>query len=424
MQENEHDYRSLQDSEALMQAFMRHSPVVAFMKDAEGRYVYANERLSSLFQVTLDFLRGKTDFDWLPEKVAQQIRENDQMVLLTGQTIELLETIPTPDGISRYWMVLKFPFTKVDGQKFVGGIAVDITRRIEAEERLAESERRYRHLTESSLGLICSHDLNGYLLSINPAAVRTLGYEASEMIGKDMREFVMPPLRQHFDRYLERVRQNGSDDGLMLLLTKDGQTRTWKYHNTLFSEEGKPDYVLGHAQDVTELKREQETARRLSFTDDLTGLYNRRGFLMLAEQQLKLARRQRTEKSLLLVYADMDGLKQINDRFGHQEGSLAIIKTAEIFRQVFRESDVIARLGGDEFVVLMLNATDESSEAMPVRLQEKLREYNAQNNNRFNLALSVGTRAIDSEGAIPLEEMLAKADAAMYKQKRRKESQS
>jgi diguanylate cyclase (GGDEF)-like protein/PAS domain S-box-containing protein len=413
--------RDLQASEERLQAFMRHSPVLAFMKDAEGRYVYINPMMERTFDIRLSALKGKADFDWLPPAVAQTVRENDATVLATGRTVETLEMLPTPDGRPRHWMVIKFPFRQSDGQDLVGGVAVDVTALKEAEERLSDSEGRYRRLFESSVGFMCTHDLEGRFLTINAAASRSLGYEPPDMIGKSVREFLAPQVRQYFGAYLERIRQNRTDDGLMLLATQAGETRTWKYHNARVTEPGKADYVLGHAQDVTDLIQAQELAKSLSLTDELTGLYNRRGFFTLAKQHFRLARTRRTEKGSLLLYADMDGLKQINDRFGHDEGSVALVKVAEILRSIFRDTDIIARIGGDEFVVLTINASVSSSDALYSRLQESIRQHNAQTQQPFQLSLSCGVAAVNGDGPASIEDLLKQADDAMYADKRRKQ---
>lgn len=157
--------------------------------------------------------------------------------------------------------------------------------------------------------------------------------------------------------------------------------------------------------------------RSLSLLDDLTGLYNRRGFMALAEQQLKLARR--NEKEMLIIYADMDGLKSINDRFGHLEGSQAITQSAEILRNTFRTSDVVARLGGDEFAVLAVDATDADAQQLIARLYENIHQYNLKSNKPYALSLSAGvSRPTDNQSSV--EDLLVEADEAMYEQKRSK----
>lgn len=117
----------------------------------------------------------------------------------------------------------------------------------------------YRHVVEHGLGLICMHDLDGVLLFVNPAAARLLGYEPHEGIGKKLSLFLAPSMRPHFGAYLERIRSQPTDSGLMRVITKRGEERVWAYHNIRYEEPGHPPYVLGHAQDITErIQREQE----------------------------------------------------------------------------------------------------------------------------------------------------------------------
>jgi len=117
----------------------------------------------------------------------------------------------------------------------------------------------YRHVVEHGRGLICMHDLDGALLFVNPAAARALGYEPREMIGKKISLVLTPSMRYLFDAYLERIRSQPTDSGLMRVITKRGQERIWAYHNIRYEEPGQAAYVLGHAQDVTEqIQREEE----------------------------------------------------------------------------------------------------------------------------------------------------------------------
>jgi len=116
----------------------------------------------------------------------------------------------------------------------------------------------YRHVVEHGQGLICLHDLDGVLLFINPAAARALGYEPHEGIGKKLSRFLAPSTRPMFSAYLERIRHQPTDSGLMRVLTKNGQERVWTYHNIRYEEAGQPPYVLGHAQDITEQVRHEE----------------------------------------------------------------------------------------------------------------------------------------------------------------------
>lgn len=155
--------------------------------------------------------------------------------------------------------------------------------------------------------------------------------------------------------------------------------------------------------------------RRLALTDDLTCLYNRRGFFAAATQQLKLALR--NQRSLLLFFCDLDDLKKINDCFGHREGDLAIIRAADALEATFRRSDTLARLGGDEFAVLASETSGQTEALICRRLETNLKKGN-KNESRYQLSFSVGVARLDPKRAVSLGELIAEADQARYERKR------
>jgi len=154
----------------------------------------------------------------------------------------------------------------------------------------------------------------------------------------------------------------------------------------------------------------------LALTDELTGLYNRRGFMALAERQLKIGRR--SGRGMLLFVMDVDRLKQINDSFGHFEGDRALKRTAEVLEETFRDSDVVARLGGDEFAVLAIEASGHSEASIKTRLFEYLKAISAEQ-SRYEISLSLGVARFDPNSRTSIGELMVKADQAMYEQKRR-----
>jgi diguanylate cyclase (GGDEF)-like protein/PAS domain S-box-containing protein len=182
----------------------------------------------------------------------------------------------------------------------------------------------------------------------------------------------------------------------------------------------RPVHFIFQIQDITERKRAEAALQSLSLVDELTGLYNRRGFLAVSEQRLTEIRL--NEKIPAIVYADLDGLKEINDSLGHHEGDRALARAAEILKNSFRSSDIVARIGGDEFVVLAALAPDESAESLSERLQENFDASNASKIRPYNLALSVGIAHFDDQQNHSIEDLMAQADRAMYEDKRRKRS--
>lgn len=167
-----------------------------------------------------------------------------------------------------------------------------------------------------------------------------------------------------------------------------------------------------------ERHRLQKNLQNLSLIDDLTGLYNRRGFLALAEQHLRMIQR---KGAALLIYVDLDDLKVINDSYGHLEGNRALIVTANVLRACFRQSDILARLGGDEFCVLMTDAAQDSALQVRKRLCHREDFINALSSWNFRLSLSVGTADVPVVHQPSLDQLLRTADADMYEEKRKKQ---
>lgn len=170
-------------------------------------------------------------------------------------------------------------------------------------------------------------------------------------------------------------------------------------------------------ESLEEIREAKAALYTASLKDELTGLYNRRGFLTFAEEQIKLACAGRRE--LLVVFADVDGLKAINDGCGHLEGDRALRKTAEVLLTVFRDTDVVARLGGDEFAVLALDCSQAGLVRINAHFDKLLRTVNSYN-EPWKLSISVGSVHVDSRHQLSIDELLNKADEIMYERKRAK----
>ena len=172
-----------------------------------------------------------------------------------------------------------------------------------------------------------------------------------------------------------------------------------------------------------EIKKEAAGLVIDAMTDPLTGLYNRRGFTVLADQQLKTAKR--AGKISLLLYVDLDNMKAINDNLGHRVGDEALIETAAVLKEVFRESDVCARIGGDEFAVLALGASVlDDPEVIKKRLDDQILVHNDRSGRKYELSMSVGAVPNAPEDSVPLEDLMSLADGLMFREKRTKHSRS
>ncbi len=190
-------------------------------------------------------------------------------------------------------------------------------------------------------------------------------------------------------------------------------------------QEGAQDYLVKGKVDGPRLRRvlrfaieRQGKLRNESQTDDLTGLHNRRGFMTLAEKQVAIARR--NGNGFLLLFLDLDGLKYVNDTFGHAEGNRAIVEAADVLRHAFRQSDILGRLGGDEFAALAMGSSDTSELVVRDRLNRALAAVNAKPDRAYPLGFSVGVLQCDPGDARGLDDLLGEADTLMYEEKRRR----
>ena len=256
------------------------------------------------------------------------------------------------------------------------------------------------------------------LLDVNSTGAALLRQTRESLVG--MRTSSAPPLRCNgalFADYVQAIETGTSIISEMRVSPRRFST-TWLWHQAVPIDGG----VAVTIRDIAARKKEEEALRRASVTDELTGLYNRRGFLTLAEQQLRVARRQ--GRDLVLFFADMDAFKQVNDRFGHAAGDRSLQAVANLLRAAVRDSDIVARLGGDEFTVLAVDGDDNAASAILRRINQRIANLNARSELAAPVSLSVGHVRVRASQATSLEDLLANADKLLYKRKAQRSVES
>ncbi|MBI2382549.1 MAG: PAS domain-containing protein [Gammaproteobacteria bacterium] len=405
---------ALRDSETRFKAFMDHMPAIAWIKDARHRYVFRNKAHQDRYGEPGEDWSGRSDAEFFRPDDAAQYAATDSRVLGTGEPLVYETRNVDRHGAGVDWRIDKFRVTDADGRHYVAGIGVDVSERNHAERLLRESEARFQAFFDHSPALVWMKDDEGRYLYANELHKRFLGVSDDSWRGKT--DFDLLP--HDFARACREGELRVLDSGKPLETTGSvpaisGPDRHWQLVRFCFVGWGGRRFIGGVAADITEKMRDQERVRRDALTDELTGLYNRRGFKLLVEQELKHAQRERQRCALLV--ADVDGLKQINDMFGHASGDTALSQVSQVLRRTVRDSDIVARVGGDEFVVFARGA---QIGIVRERIANELRAFNVANAGPFLLSVSIGTTEFDADAAEPLDRLLSRADERMYAEKR------
>src|SRR5687768_9625583 len=374
--------------------------IMSWNRGARSIYGYtAKEALGSPISMLLDNRRG-LEAASLFDKVArgENVHRHRQAHLKNGRPPTHISLTISPI---------------MDGKPITGAsvVARDITER----KRAAGSMAQQAAAMKASMDGMAIIDHGGVCIYMNDAYAKIFGYaDSNRLIGATWETFFFQDeLTRLKEQIMPAVWRDGSWRGEATGLKLNGGTLPLEISISSVDGGGLVQVV----RDITERKKIEETLRNTSLKDDLTGLFNRRGLLKQATPYFDFARRQ--HESLLLLFIDLDGMKKINDEFGHNEGDTALIKTAEILNKSFRSSDVIARLGGDEFTVLVTDLNANKDEAIK-RLNDNLKAYNASEKRGIKLAFSIGVAQLEPERMTCFEELLEQADQAMYQQKRMK----
>ena len=294
-----------------------------------------------------------------------------------------------------------------------------INESMRTKETLKENQERYRSLVDSTDDSIYLVDRDYRYLFLNKKHISRMGLSEDQYLRRAYSEFHSPEDSKEFTEEVDKVFENSES-----VQHEHRSARDQKYFLRTLSPVkdlyGRTVAVTVVSKDITERKRMEEELHELSLTDELTGLYNRRGLITLAEHLLRMS--DRVKRGFYMLYADLDNLKGINDTFGHREGDLVLMETANILIDNYRDSDIIARIGGDEFVVIPVGTTEDCVEIITARLQKALDIHNKKTNHSYKLSLSFGISYYDPEYPCSIGKLLVKADKLMYEQKRRKKT--
>lgn len=400
----------------------------------DWRYLYLNDMAVRDSRSTREALLGRTMMECYPNIEHTALFATLQRCMREQISAQMVNEFVYPDG-SRGWFDLSIQPAS-DG---VFILSSEITRRRHTEQALLEREMKLSKLLDILPVGISILDGERKILFTNPALKTILDIsDKSLRRGKyAARRYLrangtpMPPEEIASTRALHEkrevdsletgvVKEDGStiwtsvsavpvnfSDWKLVLVTVDITSRKQAEQEIINLNTELEEKVNQRTQ---ELAAANEQLHQLAILDELTGLYNRRGFMLLAKEQILLAKR--TGQNLISFYGDLDGLKQINDRGGHAAGDQAIIAAAQALNRSFRASDIKARLGGDEFIVLAIQCSESDAPTLLARLEAQLA--------RQGLSMSMGVTTVNIQDELELSDLIRQADQAMYKVKSRR----
>ncbi len=400
--------------------FQSHSEAILYL-DEKGIILNANRRFTELFGYTLEEIKGKDVNSGIihpPDKIDEG-KELDKIVLIKGYS--QFETIRKKKDGTIFPVFTSGSSVLIDGEvKRIISTYIDITERKLAEEALRKSQKEFSSLFQSNTEALAYLDERGNILDINRRFTELFGYTLEEIKGKDVNSGIIHPP----DKIKEGIELDKSVDfkGYSGFETvrkkKDGTLFPVSISSSAVHINGEVGGIISTYIDITERKKMEKQLQKMARFDALTGCFNRGYGLELLERQIRLAKR--NNSPLLIAFLDINHLKQINDRFGHQEGDRAIKMVGKLLKSSLREVDIICRMGGDEFLIAFPDNSMQQAPYIRKRLEEELLSLNKMITKRYQIKFSIGF----SEH-LPLvpkskDELITIADQRMYEEKKKK----
>ncbi|HIJ89376.1 MAG: diguanylate cyclase [Desulfobulbaceae bacterium] len=389
----------------------------------DGKIIRANAAAMELCGLREENLLASSFFDLFSGERRERLRA---LLQSTGQAPVIIDET-APILLNDKMITIHFLPSTGEAHAFIVAIMRDLTDKITTAQELEQLRRQQERILNTVGEGIFGLDKHNRVTFANPAACSMLGYEAHELTGNTLHELVHShrPEGEPYPRHDCPISSTCSDGiirkGTETFWRKNGTALPIQYTSTPITE----DYeILGAVvtfADITERKKWEEKLRESALTDDLTGLFNRRGFMTLADKLVKISVRDQTD--LLLVYVDFDNLKWINDTLGHSVGDQALIEAATLLQDTFRLADIVGRLGGDEFVILCTDNSALGNETTILqRLNDNIEKTNRMTSRQYLMSLSVGVGRYEHTAPCSIDELLRRADRAMYANKQEKKT--
>lgn len=416
--------QSLRESEQLLHAVIDEIPDPVILKDRNGDFLLGNQAVARLYNTTPEAMVGKHDDDFgVPKEMADEFRANVLGIMAKGETeIVYEDSQDRATGEIHHYRSIKKPFKSAQGQDQILVVAQDITDVVNAQAKIAVSEKRLQEvLAITNEGVWDWHIPSGKVIH-NPQWFKLLGSEPGK-IEESVEAFsrlIYPEDRESVQKRLAALLDGSSSDysSKHRMVRQDGRL-IWVLDRGRVVERdvcGQAVRVIGSVTDVTFQVEYQHQLEHIAHYDTLTGLPNR---VLLADRlHQAMTQAQRRGNKLAVAYLDLDGFKAINDQYGHGVGDRLLTALAGHMKLSLRQGDTLARLGGDEFVAVILDLPDiESCVPLLTRLLAAAAEMVHEQGHALRVSASLGVTFYPQADAIDADQLLRQADQAMYQAK-------
>lgn len=381
--------------------------------NADGVFTYGNSRAEDFTGYNPAELIGRTPFSFMAPGQAENVKKVFFDAVRDAKPIRHLENqFIHKDGQTVYFDTNGVPLLNSRGQvRGFRGISRDITGRKSIENALKDSEKKHREILASIEEGYYEVDVKGNLLDFNESTGSITGYSRSELTGMNYRQLYKDH-KAVFGAFREVYKTGRPNRGfIQSIRRKDGSSCYVEISiSPVTGKEGKFAGFRGVIRDVTSRIKQHNRLAYLSMHDNLTGVYNRTYF----EEELKRLRNSR-EYPISIIYADVNGLKIVNDAFGHEKGDQLLKDAARVMRESLRGHEVLSRVGGDEFAAVLVNTDEENGRKVVARIRDSIDSYNKTNQD-IPLSISIGL-ATAATGETSTEELFKTADDLMYRDK-------
>lgn len=409
-------YKKLQDSIEEKKILLENIDIFVWYLKEPDTYGVINKAYADFLGVKKDSIEGKSIYRFLNKKEAVRCIESNKEIFSRKEQLKKREWVTDKNGEKKLLSITKTPHLDNEGYvEYIVCSAKDITSEFKLEQKLRQNKNYLQSIINTIPDIIILLDKEGNYLDVWASKPEDLAAPEKELIGENINKFLPEHIADKFKQYCFKAITDGEMKTLEYKLELYKEEKYFEAHLVALDIVGDDNKeILAVIRNITERKQQEERNKYLSFHDQQTGLYNRRYF------ENELERLNQTRRlPVTVIVGDMDGLKDINDNYGHKIGDKYIKKAGEIFDAVTRIEDVVARIGGDEFAVILPETDSVSAEKFCNRIKNECRKFNKNKRLPKPLKISLG-QATKIKNEDDLNKIFDKADKKMYENKGRR----